>query len=383
MIETRNLLQAMSRTVEAARRALVWWGDELWHLLPLRVREALRADPIAVEILPPDPGCAPQTVAIQTFRSGRSAQRLQMEDWREALAWVVEKRRRWGPLMRVDLVLPASACLIRQREVPAAASNRIGEVLALELERTTPFSAQDVRQGWRRVTGSASAASLLVEHVVAKRHLSNPALAEAAALGVPIAAVDVIDLAAGSRLGVNLLEPAEVPQSLTRRLHGAIAIVAALLVIVTATAVGIAVQRQEDALARLETEIGSARKEALAARKRLQDADIAFERIGQLRQRRAQDFRVIAVWEEVTRRLPDTAWLTDMRIENNSLWLDGYARSASELVRIVAQSSMFSGVALSAPVTRDAAKAGERFQLRMKIEKFEPAQTADRRKGNG
>ncbi len=306
-----------------------------------------------------------------------------MEDWREALAWVGEQRRRWGPLMRVDLVLPASACLIRQREVPAAASNRIGEVLALELERTTPFSGQDVRQGWRRVTGSASAASLLVEHVVAKRHLSNPVLAEAAALGVPIAAVDVIDTAAGSRLGVNLLEPAEVPQSLTRRLNGAMAIVAALLVIVAATAVGIAVQRQDDALVRLETDIGSARKEALAARKRLQDADMAFERIGRLRLRRAQDFRVIAVWEEVTRRLPNTAWLTDMRIENNSLWLDGYARSASELVRIVAQSSMFSGVALSAPVTRDAAKAGERFQLRMKIEKFEPAQTADRRKGNG
>jgi general secretion pathway protein L len=383
MIETRNLLQAVSRTVEAAQRALVWWGDELWHLLPLRVREALRADPIAVEILLPDPGRAQQTVAIQTFRSGRSAQRLQMEDWREALAWVGEQRRRWGPLMRVDLVLPASACLIRQREVPAAASNRIGDVLALELERTTPFSAQDVRQGWRRVTGSARAASLLVEYVVAKRHLSNPALAEAAALGVPIAAVDVIDTAAGSRLGVNLLEPAEVPQSLTRRLNGAMAIVAALLVIVTATAVAIAVQRQDDALVRLETDIGSARKEALAARKRLQDADMAFERIGRLRLRRTQDFRAIAVWEEVTRRLPHTAWLTDMRIENNNLWLDGYARSASELVRIVAQSSMFSGVALSAPVTRDAAKAGERFQLRMKIEKFEPAQTADRRKGNG
>jgi hypothetical protein len=85
----------------------------------------------------------------------------------------------------------------------------------------------------------------------------------------------------------------------------------------------------------------------------------------------------------VTRRLPTTAWLTDMRIENNILWLDGYARSASELVRIVGQSPMFSGVALSAPVTRDSAKAGERFQLRMKIEKIELDQMPGRRKGDG
>jgi general secretion pathway protein L len=383
MIEMGDLLQSVRRAVEVARSGLLWWGDELWHLVPRHVREALHADPIVIEILLPDPARTSQTVAVHTFRGRRPSQGLELEDWRAALAWVAERRPRWGPLMRVDLVLPACACLIRQREIPAAASNRIGEVLALELERATPFNAQGVRQGWRKLGGQADGGSLLVEHVVAKRHLSDAVLAVARGIKVPIAALDVVGTAAGSRLGVNLLEPAEVPHSLTRRLNGAIAIVAALLVVVTLTAGLVAVQRQEDALARLETDIGAARKEALAAGTRLQEADSAFERIGRHRLRRAQDFRVVAIWEEVTRRLPDTAWLTDMRIESNVLWLDGYARSASELVGIVAQSSMFSGVGLSAPVTRDAAKAGERFQLRMKIEKIEPAQTTGNLKSNG
>jgi general secretion pathway protein L len=84
--------------------------------------------------------------------------------------------------------------------------------------------------------------------------------------------------------------------------------------------------------------------------------------------RRAEGFRLIAIWEEVTQRLPDTAWLTDLRVENDTLWIDGYARSASELVGLIAASPMFSGVALSAPVVREDGRANERFQIRMKIE---------------
>jgi len=118
----------------------------------------------------------------------------------------------------------------------------------------------------------------------------------------------------------------------------------------------------------LKVETNAARKEAQAVRKRLQDADSLSERIGALRLRRAEGVRVIALWEEVTRLLPDTAWLTDVRVENEVLWIDGYARSASELVGIVARSPMFSGVALSAPVVREEARASERFQIRMKIE---------------
>ena len=66
--------------------------------------------------------------------------------------------------------------------------------------------------------------------------------------------------------------------------------------------------------------------------------------------------------------MPDSAWLTDMRLENDTLWIDGYARNAPELVGILAQSPLLSGVTLSFPVVREEARASERFQIRMKIE---------------
>jgi len=347
---------------------LRWWFDELRHLIPLRMRQVLSADAVTMQILLDDNGTDVRQVRIKGLsdvehlplegRGGRQA----------ALAWVAKRRRRWGALMRVDIALPASRCLIRHRKVPVAAVERIGDVLALEVERATPFGMQDVRQAWRLIGPAPfDDANLQVMHVIAKRGLIDPLLAEARGMGVPISAVDVVG-AEGDRMGINLLNRDEVPPSLAGWLSRAIGIAAALLLLVCAATAVVVLQRQDQALARLEMETNAARNEAQAVRKRVQDADSLSERIGALRLRRAEGIRVVALWEEVTRLLPDTAWLSNVRVENDVLWIDGYARSASELVGIIASSPMFSGVALSAPVTREEPRASERFQIRMKIE---------------
>jgi general secretion pathway protein L len=368
MAQNADIRRPLRRVVEVGRRVLRWWFDELRHLIPTRVRQALSADPITVQIRVHDNGTDVQQVRIKGF-SNVERQRLEgPRDPRSALVWVAKRRWRWGPLMRVDVALPASCCLIRRRKVPVAAVERIGDVLALEVERTTPFGMEDIRHAWR-VIGPAPLddASLQVVHVIAKRRLIDPLLVEAGSMGVPISAVDVVG-AEGDRMGFNLLSRGEAPPSLARRLSWAIATAAALLVPVCAATVVVAMQRQDQALAQLEVETNAARKEAQAVRKRVQDADALSDRIGALRLRRAEGIRVIALWEEVTRLLPDTAWLTNVRVENDVLWIDGYARSASELVGIIAHSPMLSGVALSAPVVREEPRASERFQIRMKIE---------------
>jgi general secretion pathway protein L len=368
MAQNADIRRPLRRVVEVGWRVLRWWLDELRYLVPRRVRQALSTDPIAVQILLHDNGTDVQHVRIKGL-SNVERQRLEgPRDPRSALAWVAKCRQRWGPLMRVDVALPASRCFIRNRKVPLAAAERIGDVLALEIERSTPFGMEDVRHAWRLIgPAPLDDASLQVAHVVAKRRLIDPLLAEARSLGVPISAVDVVG-AEGDRLGFNLLSHGEVAPSLARRLSWAIATAAALLFLVCAATVVVAVQRQDQALAQLEMETSLARKEAQAVRKRVQDADTLSDRIGALRLRRAEGIRVVALWEEVTRLLPDTAWLTNVRIENDVLWIDGYARSASELVGIVARSPMFSSVALSAPVVREEARGSERFQIRMKIE---------------
>jgi general secretion pathway protein L len=179
--------------------------------------------------------------------------------------------------------------------------------------------------------------------------------------------VDVAD-PDGRAMRVNLLDANEVPSSVADRLNWAIGIALGLFLCVAVATVFTALDRQQQALAALATETGAARTEAQAVRKRQGDFDRLRERIGQLRLRRANNPSLVALWEGVSGLLPDSAWLTDMRLETDTLWIDGYARNAPELVGILAQSPLFSGVTLSSPVVREEARASERFQIRMKIE---------------
>jgi general secretion pathway protein L len=332
------------------------------------VRRVFSADPVTVQLLLDENGIDVRQILIKGLSNAELSRPQAPLDRPAALAWVAKRRRRWGALMRVDVALPASCCLVRRRQVPAAAADRIGDVLSLEIERATPFRTGDIRQAWCVIGPALSdQAGLQVMHVIAKRRLVDPMLAEAGNAGVRVSAVDVVG-PDGGRIGVNLLSCGETPLSLAGWLNRAIGIAGVLLVLVSAAVAVVAMQRQDDALARLEAENNTARKEAQAARKRVQDADSLSERIGLLRQRRAEGPRVAAVWEEVTRRLPDTAWLTNLKVENDTVWIDGYARSASELVGVIAASPMFGGVALSAPVVREEGRASERFQIRMKVE---------------
>src|SRR5216684_6877963 len=230
MAQSADIRRPLRRAAQVGRRALRWWLDELRHLIPSRVRHVLSADPMTVQILVHDNGTDVQQVRIKGLSNVERQHLEGPRNPRSALTWVAKRRRRWGPLMRVDVALPAGRCLIRHRKVPVAAVERIGDVLALEIERATPFRLEDVRHAWR-VIGLAPLddASLQVVHVIAKRRLIDPLMAEARSMGVPISAVDVVG-AEGDRMGFNLLSRGEAPRSLAGRLSGAIAIAAALLV---------------------------------------------------------------------------------------------------------------------------------------------------------
>ena len=369
MVPNAEMRQVLWRAVDLGRRALAWWLDELSHLIPSRVRRVWGTDAIVVTILLQDDGAEVQHTGTGVLSGARPPQASHQGNQQSALAWVAEQRRRWGALMKIDVALPAARCLIRHRRVPAAAADRIREILALELEQSTPFASGDVRQGWRLIgPAPAGEGGLEVEHVVAKRGLIDPVLAEARGVGVRISKVDVMD-SQGRLMGINLLTRAEVPLSLAERLNWAIGTAAALLLVVSVAVGLIVLQRQDQAMAHLAAETSAARKEAQDVRQRVQDAEGLLERVGRLRERRADGPRVIALWEELTKLLPDTAWLTDVRVEDNVVWIDGYAQAASELVGAIAQSPMFSAVALSSAVTREVQRGTERFQIRMKLER--------------
>ena len=135
MAQNTDIRQALRRAAGVGPRVLRWWFDELLHLIPSRVRQVLSADPITVQILLHDNGTDVQQVRIKGLFNVEQVRLEGPTDRQSALAWVAKRRRHWRSLMRVDVALPASRCLIRHRKVPVAAVERVRDVLALEVER--------------------------------------------------------------------------------------------------------------------------------------------------------------------------------------------------------------------------------------------------------
>ena len=57
---------------------------------------------------------------------------------------------------------------------------------------------------------------------------------------------------------------------------------------------------------------------------------------------------VLGVWDELSRILPDHTFLTETRLADGKVTLSGFSADAARLVRIIDQSPLFSGAALTA-----------------------------------
>lgn len=147
---------------------------------------------------------------------------------------------------------------------------------------------------------------------------------------------------------------------------------AAALVLAAATAVAQAgrdvwaLHDNLDGLVQIEREL---KQQVIDVRKKLAVQDSLQGRITSLKIRKAEKVTTLQVWEEVTQILPESAWISEMRIDETTLHLDGFAQAASELIGIFAKSNLFAKVEFGQPVTRDSKQGLERFQVRMKIER--------------
>ena len=75
----------------------------------------------------------------------------------------------------------------------------------------------------------------------------------------------------------------------------------------------------------------------------------------------------IEVLEEISRVLPDSVWLSDLRIEGDTLDISGLAKSGAALPSLLEKSPLFADAALTAPLTLDPREDKERFSLRVRI----------------
>ncbi len=256
-------------------------------------------------------------------------------------------------------------CLIRKVELPVAAYRNFEQMLRLDLERSTPLKGRDVLSA-HIVEGTASGGNLsAVRHLVVKRRTVEPVIAALSDAGIQVAAIDCWNEEGSAALPLNFLNAAAAPEREGVRAVSRWAMVAAALLVVGGYFAQI--WRQERAVAALDKEIAGVQSSVREARRRIEDARSAGAFTEQLTSLKAERLPATLVLDEVTRLLPDTAWLQEFRLDNDTIEMAGLAASASALLPLFERSRHFHETSFTAPVRLEPGEERERFRLRTRL----------------
>ncbi len=342
-----------------------WWTGELVHLLPERfaqlggrtrlpVVEMAGDELILVE---PKSAVGPQTrVAIAALDEPQRRQAL-----RSLLERAGEQRQ------RVRVCLCHGEALVRRVTVPAATEENLSQVLAFEMDRLTPFRADDVYFDHRVVSRDPSAGQIGVQLAVARRELVDAQVAKMRALGASVQGVTVREGAGNAGFDLDLLpseQRGERESSRERLVHR---LLAAAVVVLAVLALLLPVWEKRQAVLALHPVVAKSKQEAeatdaIARELERQVADYNF-----LLGKKQGTYPAIAFVEEVSRLFPDNTWVQQLDVKTTGkareVQASGETVSSSKLIELLEQSPILQNAAPRGSVVRGTVPGTERFVI--------------------
>ena len=339
---------------------LRWWGNELGALLPrgpsAGQSRAARRLVVSVE-------AAQNRLILE--RSGRSETLAKSDEPGAAGLIEIARAARERPNLPIGVRLGVENCFARMMELPAQAEAEFGRILDLDMERTTPFRSADVLTAHYAPPGaSAPRGKRGIRHLIVKRRTIEPILNEMRSLGIEASFADCWDEDRKGGVPVNFLASG---RDAAERRAGLAPTLAGLVLALAISAVAIAILRHESALEAVQEQTEAARSEAASVRQAVEASQSVSAQISAMEELLKARLPVARILEELTVILPDSAWVSDLRIDGDLVEFTGFAKSAASLVPLLEKSPLFSEASLTSPVVFDNQEDKERFSVRLRL----------------
>lgn len=250
------------------------------------------------------------------------------------------------------MIIPAGTALRRRVTLPAPAAENLREVLSFEMDRLTPFKAEDVYYDYRvvpeRGTGSLTTGrALLVDLVVVCRREVDWALDLIRAAGLKPEWLEVAGW--NGEETINLLP--RTGGEADRRRYRVAAVLAGLALALIAARPSLPLYQQERHLAELDAAVASARTQALEADRLRAGLDAAIHRERHLADLKRRSPASLDILSEVTRLLPDDTWLASLDMRAGALSMSGFSANASSLIALLEASALLEDVQFRSQVS--------------------------------
>ncbi len=294
----------------------------------------------------------PQTLALNDFNPARFASVA-----KQVLGGRVAER------VRSELVIDPALALTCNLQIPHAAEHELAGALSFEVERHTPYRADEVLFAWNIDRRASSEEMLAVNLTVVPRNVVLPIVEAMRKTGI---AANKIRIASTDRNGADLTAAAGITALPAKPLLRTLMLTAFLLII---AATAIPYLRQSLTISDLKDRIGVARGRvaALAAvgdnAARIQDA----ARI--VVDAKLSKPSVARILETLSTILPDGTWLSHVGIVDGEVLIEGMTDRSARLVDLLEASPLFASVRYAAPVTRERGGQVERFSFALALVK--------------
>lgn len=274
----------------------------------------------------------------------------------------------------VVLEFPADKVFVRRITVPAPAQKFLAGVIRNQIERLSPWPANDVVYGFVAEAGAADAAGIEVKILMAARGDVDAARHDLSAMGLSVDRVvardsdsEAVDEVSGSVTLWSRL--ADTSRDSVGRVGRKIGV--GIAASVTASVVLSLWAFASAASIRDESEWMAARSKAL--QRQVQTGRTASSMTSMPPAERAwvskeMSTSSVIVMEALSRALPDSAYVTEIRLEKENLRIVGLADDAPRLLAPLEKSRHMTDVRFFAPTARGPDGKRFRFSIEARVE---------------
>lgn len=340
-----------------------WWTAELTGMLPKKVRTTITPGPERLYL-------KPDGVEVIACR-GTDGLSDPIARYPLTLADIrLEQAKEVGDLdgraREVVLCLPADKVLLKTLTLPLAAEENLHEVLGFEMDRLTPFTADQVYYDHVLTARNSRKNTITLDLVITPRRVLDELLDQLGDIGFQPHQATLCRGTTGHPLAVNLLPAVDRPRRTdsARYINLALGVLALALLLGT---IALPLVNKIQVIHALETRAALAASKAEVTRRLRQEVEQLGISSRFLAEKKQLTPLVLETINELTHILPDDTWINRLDIKGHEIQIQGESNSAAALIPLFESSDSLHNPRFRSPVTKTPNLDTERFHLSAEV----------------
>ncbi|MGZ5055707.1 MAG: PilN domain-containing protein [Methylobacter sp.] len=339
-----------------------WWLRELDFLVPEKVRQLVHEKQGFIIVRPEN-----DRLALTYVLNEKIEPLVKLERNAAGIEQYKALRAKDERLAKADVILRLTGNEAIQKELalPAAVKENLSQVVAYELDRYTPFKAEQVYFAVKLMEGEHEPGQIRAMLVLTPRETLD-------ALYEFIRAMDVSPLFVDYEATPNDLEQRYdtynlLPESLREKPAAAprliyTGLIAGILLLLGA-ALMLPVWFENQTVNTLQEKIDAIEKDVKEVKAMQLEIDAMIEETRLLIAEKNAAPTIVDMLNTLSMLIKDDTWLSYAQYADKNLQIQGESPSASALIGVLEDSKLFANARFVSPVTQDRVTGQERFQI--------------------